>query len=79
MKQITAKIKELYGKEETFCEAHNFDYKNFSRTKKKHQRWIDEINETYKPLGIEIQIAPLAQTGQKQTSNTHEPPINEPD
>lgn len=74
MKLISEKIKDLYGKEESFCKAHNIDYKNFARTKKKWERWINEINETILPLGLEIQI------GQKENEpEPHKPPLNEPE
>lgn len=77
MDLINEKTKELYGKEESFCKAHNIDYKNFSRTKKKWERWINEINETIKHLGLKIQIAPLAQTGQKENDTDADSSNNE--
>lgn len=80
MKIINEKIKELHGTDIKFCEAYNLSYPNFNRLKKKHEKWITEMNELYGKIGLEIQIAPLAQIGQKEESDTNaETSLNEPD
>ena len=54
---IEQRIKELYGKKKSFCEAHNYAYKDFSKKLKTLNNRITWINDFIKPLGLEIQIA----------------------
>jgi len=49
---IEKKIKELFGKQETFCEKYGYKYKGFAAKKRTMQKQVNDINKFLEPINL---------------------------
>lgn len=56
MKIINEKIKELYGRKASFCEANGHKYKDFASKMRTVENRLKWLNEFLKPLNLKVEI-----------------------
>ncbi len=60
--KIEKQIKKLYGTKEKFCEAHGYDYKNFSKKLKTVQNQLKFCSDFCEPLQIRVRLKKVKKT-----------------
>lgn len=53
---IEQRIKDVFGKQEVFCEKQGYKFKDFASKKRTFKNRIDWINNFLKPIDLEIKI-----------------------
>jgi len=66
MNLIIKQIKDLFGKQEVFCEKQGYKFKDFASKKRSLQNKLDWINNFLQPLDLEIQIVLKTQKGEEK-------------
>lgn len=56
LEKIEGKIKELYGKKETFCNERKYSFKGFGSKLRTVQSHIDWLNDFLSPLKLQVEI-----------------------
>ena len=56
IEKIEGKIKEIYGKKETFCKEQNYKYKSFASKMRTIINYIHNVNEFLSPLKLQVEI-----------------------